>query len=407
MKVFALGGYGKTGTEAIKLLAKSNLITEIAVVGRNLKRAEEAAFQIDKKATIIQADGTDKDELITASQGYDIIMNAASNQTVEPSIQAAIRNRVHYCDVSWGDTLSQALQLATEAKAAEITAVIANGISPCISNLMAVHAARQLDEVNQFQIGRAELFNFEKGKELTPHQWEVSPKRSLEELDDYKPFITWRFQKIEKDGVRSILDYQDNQWVEIDPVRKGMDVPLPEGGTVTSFPYQSGDDFFGTLPTDMSKELPVEILFSPLPPQLDIVLREQVMQILKGSIEPQEAVKTFFDMIASNPQKWLTLPEKYQQPTKMWVRGVGQKDGRAAKSDCWFTAHMWRTGDHFLTSAALVAAVLKILRNELREHGVFTAEEIFEPQSFFEEVVAILPDPPPGGRLVRESFEWL
>jgi hypothetical protein len=42
MKVFALGGYGKTGFEAIKLLATNNLITEIAIVGRNQKRAEDA-----------------------------------------------------------------------------------------------------------------------------------------------------------------------------------------------------------------------------------------------------------------------------------------------------------------------------------------------------------------------------
>lgn len=31
MKVFALGGYGKAGLPAIKLLAQSDLITEIAV----------------------------------------------------------------------------------------------------------------------------------------------------------------------------------------------------------------------------------------------------------------------------------------------------------------------------------------------------------------------------------------
>ena len=40
MKVFALGGYGKVGLPAIKLLARSDLITEIAVAGRSLERAE-------------------------------------------------------------------------------------------------------------------------------------------------------------------------------------------------------------------------------------------------------------------------------------------------------------------------------------------------------------------------------
>lgn len=36
-----------------------------------------------------------------------------------------------------------------------------------------------------------------------------------------------------------------------------------------------------------------------------------------------------------------------------------------------------------------------------------TAETAFEPLSFFDEVVAVLPDPPPGGKLIGESFEWL
>jgi hypothetical protein len=68
---------------------------------------------------------------------------------------------------------------------------------------------------------------------------------------------------------------------------------------------------------------------------------------------------------------------------------------------------MWNVGGYFLTSVALAVAVRKILRGEIRERGVMTAETAFEPLSFFDEVVAVLPDPPPDGRLIDESFEWL
>ena len=68
---------------------------------------------------------------------------------------------------------------------------------------------------------------------------------------------------------------------------------------------------------------------------------------------------------------------------------------------------MWDVGGYFLTSVALAVAVRKILRGEIRERGVMTAEKAFEPQSFFDEVVALLPDPPPDGKLIDESFEWL
>jgi saccharopine dehydrogenase-like NADP-dependent oxidoreductase len=60
MKVFVLGGYGKVGLPAIQLLAQSDLVTEIAVVGRNLDRAEKAVTEIGKKAIAVHADGTDE-----------------------------------------------------------------------------------------------------------------------------------------------------------------------------------------------------------------------------------------------------------------------------------------------------------------------------------------------------------
>jgi hypothetical protein len=68
---------------------------------------------------------------------------------------------------------------------------------------------------------------------------------------------------------------------------------------------------------------------------------------------------------------------------------------------------MWNVGGYLLTSAALVVAVLKILRGEIRERGVMTAETAFEPHSFFDEVATVLPGPPPDGKLIDESFEWL
>jgi hypothetical protein len=68
---------------------------------------------------------------------------------------------------------------------------------------------------------------------------------------------------------------------------------------------------------------------------------------------------------------------------------------------------MWNVGGYFLTSVALAVAVRKILRGEIQERGVMHAETAFEPQSFFDEVASLLPEPPPDGRLIDESFEWL
>ena len=407
MKVFALGGYGKVGLPAVKLLAQSDLITKIAVAGRSQERAAEAAAEIGEKAVAVQADGTDEEKLTTLLAGYDIIVNAASPETILPTMRAAIHNGAHYCDLSWGKILEEAMQFAPAAEAAGSTAILATGISPCISNLMGVHAARQLDEVKQFQIGRAEVIDFAHGQELTPRQWLSDPEESLAVLDNYKSYMMWMLKMLQDNGSSNIYIYHVGQWEMINPIKNEITIPLAHGGITTASPYYSGDDFWGTLPRDLAKEPPVDMWFSPFPPQLHSLLREQVLRMLNGNIDSEFAVNSLYERVASDPHHWLTLPEDYAPTSKLWVRAVGNKDGRPAQHTCSFTAPMWDLNGFFLTSVALVAAVFKILRGEVKGRGVMLAEKAFEPQSFFDEVVTLIPDPLPNGKLIGESFELL
>jgi hypothetical protein len=408
MKVFALGGYGEVGLAASKLLAQSDLVTEIAIAGRNLDRTEKATTEIGEKAVAVQADGTDEQTLTSLLAGYNIIMNSAWHDSVLPAIRGAMHHGAHYCDAaSFGDFVEQPLQLASEARAAGITAIIANGISPCISNLMGVHVARQLEEVEQLQIGRADTFSWESKRDLKRRQRPEDPKESLVALRECRSFIAWVLQRLQEHGVRTVLDFQSGEWVELDPFESGLDVRLAQGGTTTSYPYFSGDDYWGQLPGDLSTRAPVELTFSPLPPQAHALLREQAQRVLEGDIDSDAATKSFYAAVESDPDRWLTPPDGFGLLPKMWVRAVGRQEGRAARHTCWLTPAMWNVGGYFLTSVALAVAVRKILHGEVRERGVMTAEKAFEPQSFFDEVVALLPDPPPDGRLIDESFEWL
>ena len=407
MRVFALGGYGKVGLPAIKLLAQNDLVAEIAVAGRSLERAEKAAREIGEKGIAVQADGTDEGELTSLLAGYDIIVNAATTKAVLPAVWAAIHNRAHYCDVAHGTVIGQALRLAADAEAAGITSIVGNGIAPGIINLMGVHVARQLQEVEQLQNGRACFFNLRSARELTPRQWLKDPKESLAVAQEFRSFIAWLLRKLQENGARTVLDYQDGQWAETDPIRSGVQVPLPQGDTVTSYPVVSGDPLWGALPGDLSRVPPVEVWFSPYPPQLHDVLGEQGLQVLEGTIDSETAANVFYETMERDPHRWLTLPHDFVAIPKEWVRAVGRKEGRAARCNCWFTAPMWNVGECFLTSAALVAAVCKVLRGEVQERGVMTAEKALEPLPFFDEVVSLLPDPLPDGKLIGESFEWL
>jgi hypothetical protein len=267
--------------------------------------------------------------------------------------------------------------------------------------------ARQLEEVEQLQIGRADIFGFESKRDLKRRQRPEDPKESLVALRECRSFIAWSLQRLQNDGIRTVIDHQNGRWVEVDPTKSGLDVPLAQGGTTTSYPYFSCDDHWGHLPGDLSTLSPAELTFSPLPPQLHDLLREQALRVLEGDIDSDAATNSFYDAVESDPYRWLTLPDDFALIPKMWVRAVGRKEGRAARCTCWLTAPMWNVGGYSLTSVALAVAARKILRREIQERGVMTAETTFEPLPFFDEVVALLPESPPDGRLIDESFEWL
>ena len=187
-----------------------------------------AAAQLGDRAIPIQVDGTDTAELVSTLAGYDIVMNAAGNNTVVPAIQAAMQTGLHYCDAN--TTIEEPMRLAPDAEAAGITALIGcGGGAPCTSNLMGVHVAWQLEEVKQLQSGWSIVLNA--GRELTPQQWAEQPEQSLVVLREYKPFFEWMLGSVTKERTRRVVDYRNGRYVEVDPMRSGIDVPTMEGAT--------------------------------------------------------------------------------------------------------------------------------------------------------------------------------
>ena len=406
MRVFVIGGYGTYGLPTTILLADSDLVSEIALAGRNVDQAERLAAEIGDKASAVRVDGAHEEELASHIAGYDIVVNVATNDAVLPGIRAAIRAGVHYCDVSFGSIADQALQLDAEARAAGITAILSNGAAPCITNLMGVHSARQLDEVEQLQGGRSWMF--QGTRMLTSQQWLADPLDSLAAVQEIRPFIVWMLQRRQGTAPPPFVAYEGGQWVNIDAVQNGMEIPLAGGGTVTGYPYRILPPVWGNLPREIGSVSPVELWFSPFPPQLHDLLRGHALRVSEGEVDAETAVNSLFETLESDPGRWLTPPDDFIPLSLDWVTAVGRKEGRAARYSSWLASEVCteRNGLAF-TSVPLVIAVLRILRGEVQERGVMHAEATCEPMPFFDEVAPLLPDPPPDGRLIGESFQWL
>jgi len=407
MKVFILGGYGAVGLPSAELLAEGDLVSEIALAGRSLARAEKAAAQIGEKAKAVRVDGADEKQLASLLAGYDIIMNAASNQVALASLGAAIRSGAHYCDVGYGlDFMAKMEERAAEARKADVTAIICTGTSPCLTNLMGVHAAGQLDETEQLQSGRSWIFRG--ARAITPQQWLENPSERVAILHEFKGFLEWMLQVAQQSERRAVRTFQDGRWVDTDALADGIQAPRQRGDTITAYPYGSYDPLFDSLPQDLANARPVEVWFSPFPTQLHDLFREQAIRVSEGELEPAIALSSFYETVESDPDRWLSVRDDFAAFSPDWVTAVGHKEGRAARYSCWLVPEIWdEQAAWLLTSIPLAVAALRILRGEIRERGVLNAETIFEPLPFFDEVASMLPYPPPDGKLIGESFAWL
>jgi hypothetical protein len=410
MKVFVLGGYGAVGLTCAELLVEIELVSEIALAGRSVERAKQAAAKIGDKARAVQVDGADEKHLASLVAGYDIIVNTASNKVALPALRAAIRAGAHYCDVGFGrDFIAQMLEPAAEARDAGITAIICNGNAPSITNLMGVHAADQLGETEQLQGGMSLVVEFGgSGRVLSPQQWLENPKESLAVLQEFRPFLGWILKVTQQNKSRTVRVYHDSGWADQDPLTSGLQVPLSQGGTVTAYPYGSYDPIGGSLPDDLSRARPVQVWFSPFPPQLHDLFRKHALRVTAAYVDPVTAVNSFYETVETDPDRWLTVTEEFIAYPFQWVTAVGRKEKRAARYSCWMAPAMWIERNARLgNSAPLTAAVLRILRGEVREWGIMTAETAFKPLPFLNEVASLMPGPFPDGKLINGSFEWL
>ena len=406
MKILVLGGYGKVGLVAIKLLAENKLVNSITIAGRNLKKAEETAKNLGVKAEGIEIDGTSDKKLTSILKDYDLVVNAAFDDTVLPTIKAAIAAKTNYCDANIG-YIEQAKMLSLQAETAGITAIIANGVSPCISNIMGIHVSLQMDDIEQMYIGRADVFNFVTGEELTPQTWQNDPMKSIKFIKEFRSYFMWLMETQQKEGLRTLKHFKEKKWLDSNPIKDGVQIPQVEGNTIKAYPFISTEDIWGTLPRDLGKSLPVMVCFSPFPPKFHDVIRKQSIAMLEGSIDAETAVNNMYEIAESDPNNYLALTDGSLNIPKMWVSVAGYKDGRAARNSCWFTAPMWNVGGYYLTSVVLALSAIKLLSGEIKVHGVIAAEDAFDTNTFFDDLAAMLPEVQSAEMLINESFEKL
>lgn len=391
MRVFALGGSGGVGQGAARILAASNMVSEIAITSRSLSIAKQVATGLGEKATAVEVDATDEERLALLMRGYDLVVNTAGPdfQMALPAARASLRAGAHCCDISAdGPTTEKILMLDAEAKASGLTVLTGIGAEPGLSNLLMLHAARQLDQVEEVQFCACYPFTLLASED--PGREAVEMRSSGRINASWQTLLKWV-----SGGVRT---YRNGRWIDIEPFDSAVEVSLPQGATATMFPYGSTEPI--TLPRYLPGVKTVSVLACLSPPQVNELYRVHARRLGAGEVDAAEATLNFLEAVGQDTGRWLATPKGFPSHLIIWASAIGRKDGRKARAVCQPTS-MWLS-----TAGAVSVAALRILRGEIKERGVLPPEACLDPLPFFADV-AQHGFEEPKGKLLHESLELL
>ena len=152
MKI-AVVGAGAMGRWAVKELAISPEVQKIVVGDYNEEQARAVATTHGgDKARAVFVDARDAESVKQAIAGCDAMVNATQHFWNITVMHAAAAAGVHYTDMGGlFHVTKQQVELDAEFRAAGVTAVVAMGGAPGVTNILARYAAERLDTVEEAQ----------------------------------------------------------------------------------------------------------------------------------------------------------------------------------------------------------------------------------------------------------------
>jgi lysine 6-dehydrogenase len=149
-------GIGAQGSVIVKLLSDTSDVSEVVCADVNLERMRHLKEQLKgDKITILKIDAAKREDLIKATKGMDLVVNALPGFDLNV-MDAALENGTHYIDLASNypvlDCISEQLALDAKWKSAGLTAVIEMGSTPGVSNVMTRYISDQLDTVEEIHV---------------------------------------------------------------------------------------------------------------------------------------------------------------------------------------------------------------------------------------------------------------
>ena len=375
MKIVVLGGTGLTGRCAVRDLVESTRVSEVVIAGRDLKKAQEIAKEINsKKTSITQFDATKHETIVKAIGDSDVAVNAVQYCYNINIMKASLKADAHYLDLGGlFHTALKQLELNEKFKKAGLTAILGIGECPGITNVMARHAVDRLDSVESILV-RDTWIDFTKGG---------------------PPFVvTWSLSTLFDEMTIPAVIFENGEYKEVPPLsgKETMTFPEPFG---TQDQYYTIHSEAATFPTSFKKKGIKNVNWKEGGPGflgikmfVDAGLASEEPLYVKGTkISPRQ-----FLLNTLKARNLLGLPKGVTPDDWEVTRiiAIGKKNGKKTSymMDSIFRSNKkWRAtaGEVAVGVPASIAAQM-LAKGEIDMKGAVPPEVCIEPKSFMNEL---------------------
>jgi saccharopine dehydrogenase-like NADP-dependent oxidoreductase len=379
MKRIIVVGVGAQGSTIAKRLNEHPGVAEIICADYDRKAAEALSHSLSK-ATALQLDASDVENVIRAAKGCDLIVNGLPLDFNLPVMEAALAVNASYFDMAGpmediGFVESYKLLFSEwheKFKAKGLTALIGGGSSPGLANVMAREAVEKMDRCETISI-----FVFENvlTKRFTPFWW--SPEVAFWDMQ-YKTFrfengkhvmdkpfsrpIRMKLRGIDRD-VR-MVDHEHDEPITMgllaDKVLKGVkNVDFKYGGfgvKLSELFYRMG--LLSDEPVDVNgtKIVPMDLILKLCPP---------------APKYPDELKAIINDGVVAEEGAFLVRVEGYKDENPIQIDSYAMGPGLVEAFETSGLSH-----EAYLTGQCASVFVKMMVDDAFTEKGVFVPEQL-------------------------------
>ncbi|MGC5327426.1 saccharopine dehydrogenase family protein [Brevibacillus sp. SYSU BS000544] len=372
MKIFCLGGAGNICREAVLDLVLHSDFDTITIGDFNEEEGQRLVKSInDPRVDFVKVNVMDHDATVEQMKGYDIVMDGTTITLNGLSTACIAEAGCHGVNLNgFGDEDDSHEVFRKNGK----TCVPGFGMTPGVTQMMAMHAANQLDEVDTIRVSHGAFRPIAFSKSITETT-----------TYEYDPELPGR------------VVYENGEFVQVPPFARPRDIQLPEpyGDTVQYIiPHAETRTLAKALAHKNVKLIEVRGTWPQKNMQLVRALYDWGF-LRNDKIVVNGAEVGILDCIAQYLYNSKEGKETELYGYSLHVEVTGSKDGRKMMHTLTHTHPAsdgsvpdWEQLRAYTRNVGIPMAIaaVQIAKGNSKATGVITPEEAFEPTVIFQEL---------------------